>query len=263
MMRRVLLALTLLTAAPAAAQTLVTGAVLPGWTTESGTRMAAIRLDLAPGWKTYWRAPGEAGIPPEFDWSGSENLGAVQIHWPAPERFLTSGLLTLGYDGQAVLPVEVTPREAGRPVTLRARVAMGICQDICVPAEVTVEARLAEGGSADAGMIRAALELRPRTAAEAGVGRVACAVEPIADGLRVTAEIALPGARGDETVVMEPANPGVWVSDATVERADRALVATAEMVPPEGAPFALDRSDLRLTVIDDQGAVDIPGCPAP
>ncbi|MCX8508161.1 MAG: protein-disulfide reductase DsbD family protein, partial [Rhodobacteraceae bacterium] len=48
--------------------------ILPGWRTESGSQMAALRLTMAPGWKTYWRAPGDAGIPPRFDWTGSANL---------------------------------------------------------------------------------------------------------------------------------------------------------------------------------------------
>ncbi len=60
-----------LTAVPALAQDQfdlpVTGQVLEGWVRADGTRMAAVQLDLEPGWKTYWRAPGDAGIPPSFD----------------------------------------------------------------------------------------------------------------------------------------------------------------------------------------------------
>ncbi|MFY8145805.1 MAG: protein-disulfide reductase DsbD domain-containing protein, partial [Rhodobacter sp.] len=70
---------------PARAMTqddLLSAEVLPGWRTEQGTHMAALRLTLAPGWKTYWRSPGDAGIPPLFNWSGSQNLSGVRVHWP-------------------------------------------------------------------------------------------------------------------------------------------------------------------------------------
>lgn len=248
-------------ASPSGAQDLLVTGVRPGWTTPDGTRMAALHLRLAPGWKTYWRAPGDAGIPPVFDWSGSRNLGAVRLHWPAPHVFETNGLATIGYAGELVLPVEITPVDPGQPVVLKVQMAMGLCKDVCVPAEASFEAAL-EGETRDPA-IRAALAARPATATEAGIGRIACEVEPIGDGLRVRARIALPGATGGEMVVLEPGQPEVWVSGAEIGREGGMLVATSDMVPPEAAPFALDRSDLRVTVIDDNGAIEIAGCPAP
>jgi DsbC/DsbD-like thiol-disulfide interchange protein len=77
---------------------------------ENGGHMAAVELQLAPGWKTYWRSPGDAGIPPSFDWSGSENVKSVRLHWPAPEVFEANGMQTIGYHERLVLPVEITPR---------------------------------------------------------------------------------------------------------------------------------------------------------
>ena len=79
----------------------VSASVLTGWRMENGHHMAALRITLAPGWKTYWRAPGEAGIPPRFDWTGSDNLSAVTVHWP---------------DGESE---SFGPREAGRTHVLR------------------------------------------------------------------------------------------------------------------------------------------------
>lgn len=256
------LALTLILTGPAHAQDLISGTLLPGWTTERGTRMAAVRLTLAPGWKTYWRSPGEAGIPPVFDWEGSGNVVRVSPHWPTPQVFHQNGLETLGYSREVVLPLELHPRQPGAPMDVALHVRLGVCSsDVCVPAELSLSGRL-DGETADPG-IRAALADRPLTAGEAGVGRVACEVEPIADGLRVTAHVALPGLRGDEAVVMETADPSVWVSGSDVRADGGTVVATADMVPPNGAPFALDRSALRLTVVGDRGAVEIIGCPAP
>lgn len=249
-------------AGPARAQTdMLRAELLPGWRTPAGTHMAALRLVLAPEWKTYWRRPGDAGIPPEFDWSGSENLGAVRIHWPRPEVFHLNGLRTIGYRRELILPLEVTPRDPARPVVLRAQVDLGVCRDICVPAALTLAADLAGPGAPDPA-IRAALADRPATAAEAGVRGVACRVDPIADGLRVTATIDMAAAGREETVVFDPHDPGIWVTEAQTDRQGTRLTAVAEMVAPSGQPFVLDRGALRVVVLAEGRAVEIEGCPA-
>ncbi|MFZ1468683.1 MAG: hypothetical protein WAT09_06845, partial [Paracoccaceae bacterium] len=96
-----------------------------------------------------------------------------------------------------------------------------------------------------------------------GVGRVSCTVDPIADGLRITATIDLPPQSGEETVAFEAADPRVWVSESETRRQGKTLVSVTEMVGPTGQAFALDRSRLTLTVISAKGAVEIIGCPAP
>ncbi|MEJ6478965.1 MAG: protein-disulfide reductase DsbD family protein, partial [Octadecabacter sp.] len=73
--------------------------ILPGWRTDRGTHMVAVRISLAPGWKTYWRAPGDAGIPPQFQWDGSQNINAAQFHWPIPEVMNQNGMRSIGYHG--------------------------------------------------------------------------------------------------------------------------------------------------------------------
>ena len=255
----------LASAAPLGAMTqdeLLQAGLLPGWRMESGNHMAGLSLKLAPGWKTYWRRPGEAGIPPMFDWSGSQNVASVKVHWPSPVMFRTNGMRTVGYHDGVVLPLEVVPKVAGQPIHLKARVDMGICKDICMPAEVVVSADLPMPG-VDSGEIRAALKSRPAGSDQAGVGQVACAVEPIADGLRLTATVEIAAGRGEENVVFEPADPSIWVSDSQTARAGAVLTSVVELVPDSGAPFALDRSALRLTVLGGGRAVEINGCPAP
>lgn len=236
--------------------------VLPGWQTAPGTRMAALRLTLAPGWKTYWRAPGEAGIPPRFDWSASRNLGAVTLHWPSPEVFRSSGVRTIGYKHELVLPMEITAKDPSRPVALAAKVDLGVCEDICVPASVTVSGRLSGAGAPDPA-ISAALASRPLSAREAGIGTVTCAVEPIEDGLRVTARLPATAANGRGIAVIEPSNPRIWVSETETRRDGESLLASAELVPPESKPFALSREALRLTLLGAGRAIDIRGCEAP
>ena len=92
-----------------------------GWRLPGGTQMAALHLTLAPGWKTYWRAPGEGGIPPSFDWAGSENIARVAFHWPKPQVFDINGVRVIGYRDELVLPMEFTAADPSRPMTAAPR----------------------------------------------------------------------------------------------------------------------------------------------
>jgi DsbC/DsbD-like thiol-disulfide interchange protein len=229
---------------------------------ENGGHMAALDLTLAPGWKTYWRSPGDAGIPPSFNWSGSENVKSVRIHWPAPNVFEANGMQTIGYHERLVLPVEITPDDPSLPVRLSVSVELGICDEICLPASLDLAADLTGPGAADAS-IKAALAQRATSAEAAGVTDVACHIDPIKDGLRLTARVRLPDPGLPETVAFETTDRSVWVAEAVTERRGGELVTTTELVPPSGAPFALDRSGITLTILAAGGAVEVRGCPAP
>jgi DsbC/DsbD-like thiol-disulfide interchange protein len=121
---------------------------------------AGIEIRLTPGWHTYWRYPGDAGVPPQFDFAGSQNLKAVEVRWPAPRRIEEAGLITIGYDRDLILPLRVTAQDAAKPVTLRLKLNYAICEKLCVPAEAKLALALAGGASA---------QDVPLTAAEARV----------------------------------------------------------------------------------------------
>jgi len=90
-------------------ESFVSARMLPGERTGPGERLAGLRLSLKPGWKTYWRSPGEAGVPPDFDWSGSLNVKSVEVLWPRPRPFESFGLETLGYAERVVFPLRLEP----------------------------------------------------------------------------------------------------------------------------------------------------------
>lgn len=236
--------------------------LLAGWQTDAGSHMAALQLTLAPGWKTYWRSPGEAGLPPLFNWSGSENVKSVRIHWPSPAVFEANGMQSIGYHDAVTLPLEVTPRDPSQPMHLVARIDLGICRDICLPASLSLSTDLTAPG-ASGSAISDALALRPNTAKEAGLQAITCTVDPIADGLRITAVMALPPQGTPETVVFEANQADIWVAKAMTRRNADQLTAVTEMVAPTGAPFALERSKVVVTVISNGKSVEIQGCPAP
>lgn len=234
--------------------------LLDGWQTASGTEMAALHLVLAPGWKTYWRAPGEAGIPPRFDWSGSENLASVRFHWPRPEVFDLNGMRTFGYHDDLVLPIEFTPRDKAAAIRVRASVDLGVCDEICVPMSLDLASDLAPGGG-PVPSIRRALADAPEEARAAGLSAAHCDAEPIRDGMRLTSRLTLPSVGPNEVAVFELPDQTIWISPTDTRRIGAELQATAELVPATAKPFAINRSDILITVFGGSGrVVELQGC---
>lgn len=132
---------------------------------------AGIEVKLQPGWKTYWRYPGDSGVPPRFDFSGSENLKTAKVLYPAPHRFTDESGNSLGYKDEVIFPVLAMPQQPNKPVTLRVKVDYAVCEKLCIPAEGRAELTLAVGDS-DQDAALAASEARvpkPVSAAEAGL----------------------------------------------------------------------------------------------
>jgi DsbC/DsbD-like thiol-disulfide interchange protein len=240
----------------------VTGEVLQGWVLADGSRMAALRLSLAPGWKTYWRAPGDAGIPPQFDWAGSRNMATVSINWPTPKVFDQNGMRSVGYENSLVIPLRIEPTSDGKPVQLNAKMELGVCSDVCIPHELEFSALIDNDNLTPTPIIAAALAERPYSPSEAGVRSAKCRVSPTADGLQIEAHIAMPPAGGREYVVFEPGVENIWVSEADTRRTGDVVIATSELVNITGGPIAIDRSAIRITVLGSQYAVDVKGCSA-
>lgn len=232
--------------------------LLPGWELANGNRMVALELRLQPGWKTYWRSPGDTGVPPTFDWSGSENLGHVTIHWPRPERIESGGEITLGYHELLVLPIEVSPARADAPMTLRGTVDFGLCLDICVPGHAELVADGAAGGPDP--RIQAALD---RVPAQSDLPLI-CRIDKIPDGMRVSAMIPVQGQTTetgpDMAVAIELDSANVWVSQPDTHWKNGQLTAVSELIDETGKPFALDPDRLRVTLISGDAAQEISGC---
>src|SRR3954463_1197658 len=107
----------------------------------SGTvLLGGVAIQLQPGWKTYWRTPGDSGVPPRFDFSKSDNVEMVTVLWPAPMKFDDgAGGFSFGYKQQVVLPLRIRAKDAGKPVTLRADVSYAVCDKLCIPVDAKAE----------------------------------------------------------------------------------------------------------------------------
>jgi DsbC/DsbD-like thiol-disulfide interchange protein len=99
---------------------------------------AGIEIRLAPGWKTYWRYPGDAGVAPRFDFQGSENVKTITVLWPVPQRFSEDGINLIGYKGDVVLPLHIVPENPRKAVTVHLKLDYGICEKICIPVEARI-----------------------------------------------------------------------------------------------------------------------------
>jgi DsbC/DsbD-like thiol-disulfide interchange protein len=136
----------------------------------AGSRSGAVLLggiafQLAPGWKTYWRTPGDSGVPPRFDFSKSDNIEAVTVLWPAPLKFDDgAGGHSLGYHNQIVLPLRIVAKSADKPVTLRADINYAVCEKLCIPVEASAELAFTSVASTEDSALFAALDTVPKPA---------------------------------------------------------------------------------------------------
>ncbi len=127
--------------------------------------LGGIALQLQPGWKTYWRTPGDSGVPPRFDFSKSENVEAVTVLWPAPTKFDDgAGGHSMGYHDQVVLPLRIVAKNADKPVTLRADIGYAVCDKLCIPVEVSAELSFTSVASTEDSALFAALDTVPKPA---------------------------------------------------------------------------------------------------
>jgi DsbC/DsbD-like thiol-disulfide interchange protein len=127
--------------------------------------LGGIAIQLQPGWKTYWRTPGDSGVPPRFDFSKSDNVEAVTVLWPAPMKFDDgAGGVSLGYKQKVVLPLRIVAKNADKPVTLRADINYAVCDKLCIPVDAKAELAFASVASTEDSNLSDALNTVPKPA---------------------------------------------------------------------------------------------------
>jgi DsbC/DsbD-like thiol-disulfide interchange protein len=130
-----------------------------------GVLLGGIGFQLQPGWKTYWRTPGDSGVPPRIDFTKSDNVESVKILWPVPTKFPDgAGGISFGYQNQVLLPLRIIAKSSDKPVTLRAEINYAVCEKLCIPVEAQAELAFVSVASTEDSAIAAALETVPKPA---------------------------------------------------------------------------------------------------
>ena len=138
-------------------------------TGKTDTLLLGLEFKLKPGWKTYWRYPGDSGIPPRFDFSRSENVKQVTVLWPAPHAFSDESGNSIGYKSRVIFPLHIEPQQVGKPVVLRLKLDYAVCEKLCLPVDAQLELPVTGEKSAHDGVLDAS-EARVPKPARVGAG---------------------------------------------------------------------------------------------
>lgn len=226
--------------------------LVAGGAGEAGAPFAGIEIALEDGWKTYWRVPGDSGIPPRFDWSASTNLASAEVLYPAPSRLADPAGVTIGYKGVIVLPVRLVARDASAPIGLHLTLDYAACSDLCVPARA--ELFLAVPPAADRSpVVEAALDRVPRPVAGDGAPRIASVAPAEAAGrTSLIVKVRHPGdarapdlfVEGPQDWYLAPAMPrGRQAPDGDLIVYSVAFGTAKPKTPLAGAPLRFTISD--------------------
>jgi len=218
---------------------------------------AGIEIKMQPGWKTYWRYPGDSGVPPRFDFSGSENLKNAKVLFPAPHLFTDETGHSLGYKNSTIFPLVITPQQAGKPVRLHMKIDYAVCEKLCVPAEGSAELTLGSGVSARNADLTATEARVPKAVSAAQIGltakRVNTAAKPV-----VAVELAVPAGQALELFVEGPTPEWALPIPAPAQGAPTGRARfTFEL---DGLPPGVDPKgnfDLTFTVVTGERALEV------
>ena len=216
-----------------------------------------VQIKLDPGWKTYWRYPGEAGAAPRFNWENSKNLAVAKVHWPAPRRFNAFGYDVIGYTEEVVIPVLLTPIKKHQPITTHLKLDYMICANICIPMQAKFTLKLIEPDpdSLEANLVQQYRDQVPKDAEDSQLHIISAKVSGKADlqVLRVHGRADLPFIAPD--LMVEGPNPFSFGRPKIALNKDRKFVTMELPVFTRTGKIELTNHVLTLTMVDGQRAL--------
>jgi len=218
-------------------------------------RRAGIEIRLAPGWKTYWRYPGDSGIPPRFDFSHSKNVKSVTVRYPAPHRLTDESGTSIGYKHGVVFPLDIVVQNAAQPVMLAVKADYAVCEKICIPAEGKAELNVTGRPGVQDGWLKQNDALVP-VAAQIGEGETLAVRSVTRENKRILVDVAAPGAI--ELFAEGPAADWALPVPAPVDGApagQQRFAFELAGLPPNTRP---DGATLMLTAVSGGQAIEVP-----
>ena len=224
-----------------------------------GEYLAGVQIQMDRGWHTYWRNPGDSGVPPSFDWSQSENTAETIVQWPAPVSIPDAYGTSIGYFDEVVYPVVVKLEDADEQALLRLALDYAVCEEICVPLRSELSVKLEPGGKASdsaTGLVNYYSRMVPprQQPAQQHEPRIERATSRLDDG-RVVLNIEARSSMPAEVFVEGPAqffiSATAGVDDGGRDRARFVVEVGGAKTPDELAGAALT-----ATLVSAQGAVE-------
>ena len=237
--------------------------LIAGGIAANGTLKAGIEIRLEPDYKTYWRTPGESGVPPLIDFKGSVNVASADVDFPMPHIYDEPGGKTLGYKDHVVLPVHVKATDPSRPVTLAVKVDYGVCAKICIPAEGAARLTLPAKASSEGESILK--ESEAKVPVKTGIGapgelRVLSVAAPVTFEGHPAFEVMAESAAAAE--MLAEATPSDWYLEVVpTERQGRLQRFRVSVYDPETGKGRVPCA-IRLTLESGDKAIEVPVTPA-
>jgi DsbC/DsbD-like thiol-disulfide interchange protein len=217
---------------------------------------AGVEIRLAPGWKTYWRYPGDSGVPPRFDFSASRNLKSATVRYPGPHRFSDESGVSIGYKNHVTFPLDIVPQDAAQPVTLALKIDYAVCEKICIPAEAKAEITLTGRPAAEYATL-ARGETRVPSAGRIGDAGALAIRTVTRDDKRILVDVAAPAA-GVELFAEGPTAEWALPVPEPVAGAPAGQQRFAFTLDGLPADASLSGAELKLTAVAGDQAVEVP-----
>ena len=112
---------------------------------DSKNFMIGLEYQMDPGWKTYWKSPGDGGFAQSISWENSTNVKNVNILWPTSIEFEILGLTSLGYQNDIIFPLEIELEDELKNTFLNLHITFLICKEICIPGDATIFLEIPSG----------------------------------------------------------------------------------------------------------------------
>jgi DsbC/DsbD-like thiol-disulfide interchange protein len=231
-----------------------------GTKVEDGRKVvqAGVEIRLAPGWKTYWRYPGDSGVPPHFNFEKSDNVKSVQVAWPAPERMTEADGTIIGFRNGVVFPLAIEPKDASAPVVLRLAMDYAICEKVCIPVQAKAELTIKGAGNAEPA-IAAAEKTVPKKlafAADAPLSIKTVRRDDTSKPAKIVVDIAAPEGQAVSVFAEGPTTDWALPVPDKADGAPAGLqryVFALDGLPPGASPSG---AEIRLTAVAGDEAIE-------
>lgn len=220
---------------------------------QSDVWSSGIYITMQNGWKTYWRVPGDAGVPPSFDWSDSGNVESVKVMMPLPHRFMDENGEGIGYKSEVVFPVDVKLRDPSKPAILSLKMSYAVCNDICVPVQAEVKLDIGARSVSDSDKFRLRVA-RAAVPVKSGADRLSVvSLRQIELDGRKSLEISLRGIQSpsEADIFIEADGNSYFRKPELVDQSDE-MTTWRIAIDSTGGQDTLAGKSVRLTIADGE-----------